>query len=81
MLPLMMLCLLFHRVTDRGCSLVYNVSTTKRCEHINVVSYHECKLTFAPIGVIKRDVGAIARRLIADSSEDIFPDYDGSCSS
>ena len=38
-------------------------------------------LTFAPIGVIKRDVGAIARRLIADSSEDIFPNYDGSCSS
>ena len=30
-------------------------------------------LTFAPMGVIKRDVGAIARRLIADSSDDIFP--------
>ena len=38
------------------------------------------RLTFAPMGVIKRDVGAIARRLIVDSSEDIFPNYDGSCS-
>ena len=32
------------------------------------------------MGVIKRDVGAIARRLIVDSSEDIFPDNDGICS-
>ena len=35
------------------------------------------RLTFAPMGVIKRDVGAIARRLIADSSDDIFPNNDG----
>ena len=41
-----------------------------------MVSLHVL-LTFAPMGVIKRDVGAIARRLIADSSDDIFPNNDG----
>ena len=55
---------------------MYNVSTTKRCEHITWYPIHVL-LTFAPMGVIKRDVGAIARRLIADSSDDIFPNNDG----
>ena len=58
--------------------LVYNVTTTERCEHRNAwYPIMSARLTFAPMGVIKRDVGAIARRLIADSSDDIFPNNDG----
>ena len=57
---------------------MYNVTTTERSEHRNAwYPIMSARLTFAPMGVIKRDVGAIARRLIADSSDDIFPNNDG----